>query len=58
MGDIHDDAGRMSDEMMRASRQDQQAEIQELVQRFGINSDLAEYLLSLELRIRELEEKD
>lgn len=58
MGDIHDDAGRMSDDMMRASRQNQQAEIQERVQRFGTNSELAEYLLSLELRIRELEEED
>lgn len=58
MGDIYDAAGQMSDDMMRDLRQNQQAEIQERVQRFGINSELAEYLLSLELRIRELEGKN
>lgn len=58
MGDIHDEAGRMSDEMAGAWQLNQQSEKQEWVQRFGINSELAEYLLQLEKRIRELEGKN
>ncbi len=57
MGDFYDGAGQMGDEIMWTSRQNQQAEIQERAQAFGVSLELAEYLLILEERIRELEGK-
>ncbi len=49
------DIARQGEEMAKANQQSQAAAVRELAQRLGTTPELAEYLLRLESRIKELE---
>ena len=56
--DFRGDAAREAQDMARAGQQSHEADVQALVQRLGVSRELAEYLVSLEDRIRALEPRD